>query len=74
MRREWIGRWESEVARVVTRNPGRALEPADATAVRRLYHEPTPVEGPSLGAIECEEYPPSASEDREDWASRVPLY
>ncbi|EAQ88920.1 hypothetical protein CHGG_05539 [Chaetomium globosum CBS 148.51] len=32
MRREWIGRWESEVARVVARNPGRALEPADATA------------------------------------------
>ncbi|EAQ91763.1 hypothetical protein CHGG_03698 [Chaetomium globosum CBS 148.51] len=32
MRREWIGKWESEVARVVARNPGRALEPADATA------------------------------------------
>ncbi|EAQ90184.1 hypothetical protein CHGG_06803 [Chaetomium globosum CBS 148.51] len=32
MRRDWIGRWESEVARVVARNPGRALEPADATA------------------------------------------
>ncbi|EAQ83381.1 hypothetical protein CHGG_09785 [Chaetomium globosum CBS 148.51] len=32
MRREWIRRWESEVARVVARDPGRALEPADATA------------------------------------------
>ncbi|EAQ82940.1 hypothetical protein CHGG_10758 [Chaetomium globosum CBS 148.51] len=75
MRREWIGRWESEVARVVARNPGAGPRTGRCDrAVRRLYHEPTPVEGPSLGAIEGEEYSPSASEDREDWASRVPLY
>ncbi|EAQ84698.1 hypothetical protein CHGG_08712 [Chaetomium globosum CBS 148.51] len=57
------------------RNPGRALEPADATArfdasIMNRHR----VEGPSLGAIEGEEYSPSASEDREEWASRVPLY